>query len=109
MRFTADTIEVSTHERRLMKRSIEFEPFSHEDILDLCAIVHDAFTEEFAEEFELFDNRREEFGNMNEAFHSAAQFARFDTVRLARMVHGLSNVALGVPQPLEWHLEMREV
>lgn len=108
MKFTADTIEVSTHERRLMKRSVELEPFSHDEILDLCDIAYDAFSEEFADEFELFDRRRDELDDMNEAFHAAAQFARFDTLRLARMVHGLSNVALGMSRASEWHLEKEE-
>ncbi|MFO0781452.1 MAG: hypothetical protein U0524_00985 [Candidatus Saccharimonadales bacterium] len=95
MKYTAHSIEVSSQERRLMKRSTDLPPVAHEDILDLCDMAHDALVEEFENELEFFDMRREQLDDMNQAFHAAAHFARYDTFRLARMVYGLSNIALG--------------
>ena len=105
MRITDSEIQISTPERRLMKRSVDLAPFTHEQILDVCQMAQDALDEEFADEFEFFNQQRHDAGSIEDAFHDV-RYANFDTVRLARMVKSLTDIALGRPQAWEWELEV---
>lgn len=78
----------------MLRQSNDLPELSHEHIFDLCSMTNDALKEEFDAEFEHLDNLRYQTDDLGYALGDPL-FARFETLRLARMLNTLSNVAIG--------------
>jgi hypothetical protein len=105
MRFNPETIELTPDDRRLIRQSRQPVPFTHDEILDLCIMTRDAFEEEVDGEFDHLDSLRDRQGDMASALRDPS-FLRYETVALARMLHTLSGIAIGVA-PTKMYLNTR--